>query len=194
MEAFLVMVFLISLSGVMLPGPLFASLLRKGMEDRWAGFKAAVGHSIVEIPLILIIYFGVASFMNREMVKALSGILGGIFLIYLSIPRKGKEREIARNPILLGTLLSALNPLFIMWWLTVGLRLITEASSFGIKGIAFFIPTHLSTDFIWLPVVSLFSSRLGRSRVRTVLLVVSSLLLLCFGIRFIVISTQVFLK
>jgi hypothetical protein len=45
----------VSLSGVMAPGPLATSTLAAGMQRRHAGAWIAVGHAIVEIPLMLLI-------------------------------------------------------------------------------------------------------------------------------------------
>ncbi|GAH55236.1 unnamed protein product, partial [marine sediment metagenome] len=48
----------ISLTGVMLPGPLTAATIAKGYGDKNAGALIAVGHAVIEIPLIAAIYLG----------------------------------------------------------------------------------------------------------------------------------------
>ena len=45
---FFVSVVLISLSGVLMPGPLFAVTLKKAAKSKTAGALIAVGHGIVE--------------------------------------------------------------------------------------------------------------------------------------------------
>ena len=45
----------ISLSGVMLPGPLTAATIAKGYNDKNAGVMIGIGHGIVEIPIIALI-------------------------------------------------------------------------------------------------------------------------------------------
>ena len=48
---FLASVLLISLSGVLMPGPLFAVTVRKAAKSKFSGALIAVGHGIVEFPL-----------------------------------------------------------------------------------------------------------------------------------------------
>jgi len=55
---FLGWVALISASGVIAPGPVFATALARGLDDAKAGLKISAGHALVEIPLILAIFFG----------------------------------------------------------------------------------------------------------------------------------------
>ena len=64
MLPFLVKVAGISLSGVMMPGPVFAVTVAKSYKSRFAGIKIALGHALVEIPLMLLIYFGFGRFFQ----------------------------------------------------------------------------------------------------------------------------------
>jgi len=58
---FLGTVMLISLSGVMAPGPLFAAAVSEGRKNMFSGFVISAGHAAVEIPLIIALFlFGVA--------------------------------------------------------------------------------------------------------------------------------------
>jgi len=53
---FAVLVIVISASGVMAPGPLFAATVSYGLrEGTRAGFKMAIGHTIVELPLVIFV-------------------------------------------------------------------------------------------------------------------------------------------
>jgi threonine/homoserine/homoserine lactone efflux protein len=60
---FLLSVIGISLSGVMAPGPLTAATITKGYNDKYAGVFIALGHGIIELPLMVVIYFGFASYL-----------------------------------------------------------------------------------------------------------------------------------
>ena len=51
-------VFLTSLSGVMAPGPMFTMTLAKSYKSPWTGAQVSLGHAVIEVPLILLIYFG----------------------------------------------------------------------------------------------------------------------------------------
>ena len=57
---FAVMVIAISASGVMSPGPLFSANIIYGIrEGKIAGLKIAIGHTIVEFPLIVFLGAGI---------------------------------------------------------------------------------------------------------------------------------------
>ena len=59
---FSVLVIIISASGVMAPGPLFAANLVYGLKQGTkSGIKMAVGHTIVEFPLVILLGIGVFS-------------------------------------------------------------------------------------------------------------------------------------
>jgi len=61
---FLLRAAVISLTGVMLPGPLTAATIAKGYSDKHAGAWIAAGHAVIEIPLIAAIYFGLGHFIS----------------------------------------------------------------------------------------------------------------------------------
>ena len=50
---------LISLSGVMAPGPMTAFAVGKGSESPHAGALIAIGHGIVEVSLMISVFYGV---------------------------------------------------------------------------------------------------------------------------------------
>ena len=66
---FLASVFLISLSGVLMPGPLFAVTIQKATKRKAAGALIAVGHGIVEFPLMLAIFFVLSQFKIPSFVQ-----------------------------------------------------------------------------------------------------------------------------
>jgi len=87
---FLLSVIAISLSGVMTPGPMFAVTIAKGKFDENAGLYIALGHGIIEIPLIVLIYFGFSQFFTYELVKKSIGFIGGIMLLYMGYSHRSK--------------------------------------------------------------------------------------------------------
>ena len=57
---FSVLVIVISASGVMAPGPLFAANIAHGLRGGVkSGIKMAIGHTIVELPLVILLGIGV---------------------------------------------------------------------------------------------------------------------------------------
>ena len=75
----------ISLSGVMMPGPMFAVTLAKSYRSPWAGTQISLGHAVIEVPLILLIYFGFARFFENNTVQLVLSILGGAMIIWMGI-------------------------------------------------------------------------------------------------------------
>ena len=79
---FLGLVIIISASGVMSPGPLFAANVMYGLrEGKISGLKMAIGHTIVEFPLILFLGIGFFSIENMPEIRIVITILGatGLF-------------------------------------------------------------------------------------------------------------------
>ena len=52
---FLIQVFVISFSGAAQPGPVTATAIALGSRDRYAGLLLALGHGIIEFPLMLLL-------------------------------------------------------------------------------------------------------------------------------------------
>jgi len=176
MVAFLLSVALISLSGVMIPGPNFAVVVAKSYKSPLAGTKVAFGHALVEVPVMLVIYFGLANFFQDELVQIVLSLLGGgmLVLVGLGLFRRARSadeaaRDLPYNSIASGAATSAFNPMFILWWATVGSMLVMKSLSFGLVGFGLFIPVHLACDFIWrvissgFPLFPFWSIRLGHS-------------------------------
>ncbi len=191
---FLASVVLISLSGVLMPGPITAVTMARGSREWKAGSLVALGHGVVEFPLIALIYLGVGVLFQKPPVKMAIGILGGGVLIWLAIEMllnarkaeiKSQEREI--NPFLGGILLSAGNPYFLVWWATVGASLVVQAIGFGTVGLISFALVHWLCDLAWLQFLSWMSFQGGKffgKKLQVAVFIICGLGMLFFGIRF----------
>ena len=191
---FLGLVIVISASGVMSPGPLFAANVMYGLrEGKISGIKMAVGHTIVEFPLILLLGIGFFSIENVPEIRTAITILGAIGLFgfaFLQIRAVTKQKfsletKSGQGPFVAGILLSALNPFFIIWWLTIGLVLISE--SIQIFGIIVLFLFHIWMDYAWLFTIAAFSSRaknyLSKRNFKFIIIGLS-VVLVYFGIEF----------
>ncbi|MCX6003167.1 MAG: LysE family transporter [Chloroflexi bacterium] len=191
MLATIMSVIVISLSGVMMPGPMFAVTVAKSYRSPWAGSKISIGHAIIEVPIILVIYFGFARFFQHQTVQIVLSLLGGGMLIWMGIGMfRAREEVIQRGKdlkygaITAGIVMSAMNPFFLLWWATAGSMLVMKFVEFGTIGLPVFIMTHWLCDFIWLSIVSLLIYRtkaLWGKRFQEWVFVVCSLLLVGFG-------------
>jgi threonine/homoserine/homoserine lactone efflux protein len=193
--AFLIQAVLISLSGVMAPGPLTVVVVGKGAQSPRAGAMIAVGHGLVEFPLMALIVVGLAPVLRHETVSAAIGLAGGAVLLWMgygllrSLRREeDRSKERAASPLMAGVLMSAGNPYFIVWWATVGATLVFRAWEFGVWQFVVFGVIHWSLDLIWYFFLSAASFRgtkvLGTRFLQGVSLV-AGLVLLFFGVRFV---------
>lgn len=178
---FLMQVVLISLSGVIAPGPVTAATLASGMRSRHAGSLIAVGHGIVEFPLMLLVAAGAGTLLTSSVLATGIGLVGGAVLVLMGIGmvRNLRGSDIAtvtpngRSPVWTGVALTAGNPYFLVWWATVGLTLTTRALEIGMLAFGLFALLHWLCDMAWLEGLSLaaFSGvkLLGNGLQRTVL-------------------------
>jgi threonine/homoserine/homoserine lactone efflux protein len=194
---FAIIIIIISASGVMAPGPLFTANVSYGLrEGAKSGIKMAAGHTIVEFPLVILLGIGVFSLESFPEFRTIVSIVGAITLfIFAFVQIKNvlqKNKDIAsipkHSPLITGIILSALNPFFIIWWLTIGFKLISDAMLiWAFSGILIVFFLHIWMDFVWLGGISFLaskSSKLLSSRNYKVIMIGLSLLLVYFGITF----------
>lgn len=194
---FAIIVVVISASGVMAPGPLFAANISYGLRDgARSGIKMAVGHTIVEFPLVILLGIGVVSLEIFPEFRTMISIFGAITLFAFAILQiktvlQKKEHVISKSkqgPLVTGILLSALNPFFIIWWLTIGFKLISDAMLiWAFSGILVVFFLHIWMDFVWLGGVSFLvskSTQIISNRNYKILMIGLSLMLVYFGITF----------
>ena len=196
MLLFLFQVFVISLSGVMAPGPVTAATIAIGARSRHAGALIALGHGIVEFPLIILIVLGTGRILKLPAAQIVIGLAGGAFLLAMAIQMLSSLRSTEKfeakfsgsTPLLTGVLLSATNPYFLLWWATIGLALATTAANLGIWAFVLFAIVHWLCDFVWLCALSWASfkgSVLLGPRVRWIVLLICALAMLVFGLCFV---------
>ncbi len=192
----LVSVILISFFGAMMPGPMFAATLAKSYQSPWAGVWISLGHAVIEVPLILLIYFGFAQFFQVSIVRLVLSVAGSGMIIWLGVNmfrartgvvRKGKD--LPYNAFAAGILTSGFNPFFLVWWATIGGMLIMRMLEFGTLGLIIFTTVHWLCDLVWLTLVSnvIYRTRtFWGQRLQEWLFIACSLLLVGFGIWFLV--------
>ena len=194
---FAIVVIIISASGVMSPGPLFAANVFYGLKGGTkAGLKMAYGHTVVELPLVILLGVGAFSLETFPEFRTYIAIIGAASLfIFAGIQLKQVFKnkldiinEPKHGPFLSGVLLSALNPFFIIWWLTIGLKLISDALIiWSFWGILIMFLLHIWMDYAWLSSIALVSSRISKilsNRNFKFLIIGLSVILVYFGITF----------
>ncbi len=194
---FLGSVVLISMTGVLMPGPLFAVTIEKAAKRKSAGLLIAVGHGIVEFPLMFLIYYGIEQIVAFEVLQTVQitvGLVGGVLMIVMGVQtfrnrnRPVDEHESPKHESLIaGIWTTAANAGFILWWLTVGTALIITARTFGLLAFMAFAGVHWLCDFSWYTGISfaIFKSRqFWTARVHQAVFLFCFAVFMCFGVWF----------
>jgi len=66
-------------------------------------------------------------------------------------------KDMHYNAYTLGILTSALNPMFLLWWVTIGTMFIMKFHAFGVAGLILFVITHEFLDLGWYSFVSVMT-------------------------------------
>lgn len=196
-------VIVVTASGALAPGPLsFGILMQGSKEGARSGFSCAVGHTLVEFPLVLALALGLLAAANQPMIKGVIGVAGGLGLIgfgvlqiYETLKRKTESRGKTRarnlpaSSVVLGLALTGLNPYFILWWLTIGSVLIVQALAFAaIIGVLIMYIAHVWMDYAFLTSLAYFAKKgrnIAGSNYYKLLLRAFGLILVYYGMTFI---------
>ena len=191
LSLFLLSAAAISFTGIMFPGPMTAATIAKGYCDKDAGARIAVGHAVVELPLIAIIYLGFGQFIGSPQVIKAIYIIGGLALFYLGFRMFRAAREapgeligLPSSSVVTGIVITGSNSAFYLWWVFVGTPLIIRAADFGTLGIIMFIVVHWPCDLAWyefLSVVTFKSKKWWTQRVQRTVFTICAFILIGFG-------------
>ncbi|MGI6119557.1 MAG: LysE family transporter [Desulfosporosinus sp.] len=168
----LITIFLASMvmafSGAVMPGPLLTVTIRESMRHGVkAGPQIVTGHALLELLLVFAISIGLGEFIMWSTVKGTIGIVGGLFLFWMAYgiireawdsPDLNLEGSIIGkkgiHPILLGVTVSASNPYWTIWWVTVGAGSLILVANNGVAGVVSFYLGHITADYIWYILVA----------------------------------------
>lgn len=157
--------FIVALSGALMPGPLLSVTISESSRRGFiTGPLLIVGHGVLELVLIAALMLGLAPLLQREEVFIAIAICGSVVLLWMALgmfralPSLTLQSHgtIARNKnlIVTGALLSAANPYWTIWWVSIGLGYILHSSSLGHWGVFSFFSGHILADLVWYSAVS----------------------------------------
>ncbi len=194
----------VSASGALSPGPLSVSAVALGARGSWAsGLKEALGHMTFELPFVIAIGLALAELrgaLSGGPARLVLGVAMAAFIAFFSAEtvrdgvsaiRRGPALDPPRGataaygPYVTGLALTALNPFFLLWWLTVGLVLVRAAGELGLAyGYAVMYPSHVWMDFAWLAALAAVGQggRRALGRWYGALLVVLAVVMLVAGL------------
>ncbi len=193
--------FVLGLTGAMAPGPLLTlTISESARRGGIVGPLLVLGHGILELAVLVLIVAGLDRLLHNHTVFAVISFLGGGILVYMGIDTirglrhysfisEVKPERKRLHPVLAGIVISASNPYWFIWWLTIGAGYVMFARQVGIHGIAAFFAGHISADLAWYTFVSYGMHMGGRhltTKVVKAILFVCSLFLVFFGLFFII--------
>lgn len=192
----------VSASGVLAPGPLFvANMLWGTKRGAMSGVRVAHGHAAVEIVVVAAIAAGIfsasaflSSYARIIAIVGGAAILGFAALQVARIAKNGEANvpSLARwkSPFAVGVALTGLNPFFLVWWLTVGVKLVSDSAAFGpVTGVALLFALHVWMDYAWLAATAYMASKgnvVLKSKYYKVLLLALAAVLIYYGVMFLI--------
>lgn len=155
-------------SGAMMPGPLLTvTISETARKGQLAAFLLIVGHSLLELVLVVGFAFGLLAILENPTLIRSIGVLGGVFLLWMgyglitdafrgriSLDFDRDERHSSVGPVIQGVITSISNPYWTLWWVTIGAGFVLSSLKYGVAGLLFFYVGHILGDFIWYAAIA----------------------------------------
>jgi len=200
--SFIATVVVVTASGALAPGPLFFTNITQGTKlGAKGGLAFSVGHTIIELSLVTFLALTMQFVINEPSIKLVVGVTGGTALLVFGVLQirgaltskssvAGEKQPALKNPLLLGTVFTGLNPYFIIWWLTIGLTLIITALELAsFVGVFIMYISHVWMDYAWLIGTAYLAKKgtnlAGRKGYR-ILMVIFGAILVYFGLYYLI--------
>lgn len=161
----------VTASGALSPGPLtFAAVFGGRSSGVRYGLLEALGHMIFELPLFLFLSLGFsAALVSPDVPKYVSALGGGSLLAYAALTFKellsGSSQTnlsmSSTHPVVVGFALTALNPYFLAWWFSAGVKLVADILLYSSSPIFLLLSyaIHVWMDYLWLALIAWLAHR-----------------------------------
>jgi threonine/homoserine/homoserine lactone efflux protein len=199
-----IQVIAVSASGALSPGPLTIATIALGARGGWrSGILVSLGHTFFELPylVVLVFAFNVLTGFLRASVSILA-VVGALVILYFAylllrdayrgVNLNTSNTLISTNPLIVGFMFTALNPYFLIWWLSIGMTLIAQIQNIGLTSLVIIYPAHVWLDFAWLSIVAGLSKRGSKAlslRGQRIMLATLGVILIIFALNTILKST-----
>jgi threonine/homoserine/homoserine lactone efflux protein len=149
-----------------MPGPLLVAVITgTAATGFWTGEAMVAGHALLELAVVIAVARGLGSLLRRPAVTRAIAAAGGLTLLWLAsgMVRDGLAQHVAAGeaasavagaPLLVGAVVSASNPYWLLWWATAGASYIALSLSRGVPGLGAFFVGHILSDFLWYSLVA----------------------------------------
>ncbi len=180
-------------------GPSGVAVIQNGLTRGFLrAFITGVGVTMADATYLLLVYFGLSSFISFPLIKILIWALGALVLLYLgaqSLREAAQSVDLdramvpaTRNPLLVGYLVNISNPIAIVWWLGVFGSLLGTAANGATKTSALLSSsTILIGILLWHSTMSLLTQwgkRILNEKTAKYIAGIAGLALVLFGLRF----------
>jgi threonine/homoserine/homoserine lactone efflux protein len=180
-------------------GPSGVAVIQNGLTRGFLrAFITGVGVTMADATYLLLVYFGLSSFISIPLIKILIWALGALVLLYLgaqslqeAAQRVDLDRAMVpatRNPLLVGYLVNISNPIAIVWWLGVFGSLLGTVANGATKTSALLSSsTILIGILLWHSTMSLLTQwgkRILNEKTAKYIAGIAGLALVLFGLRF----------
>ncbi|MGB4429667.1 MAG: LysE family transporter, partial [Thermacetogeniaceae bacterium] len=156
-----------------------AVTIKESLEQGWpAGFFITTGHAVAEIAILCLFALGLSTVIQLQWITAVVGIIGGLVLFIMGSDmlmgalrdRVGLDLNGGDKPagqitpgsigraVGAGVIVSAANPYWIIWWLTIGVMYVAEALKYGWLGLGFFYTGHILADYVWYVLIAVIAA------------------------------------
>jgi threonine/homoserine/homoserine lactone efflux protein len=188
-------------------GPASVAVIQNGLKQGFQrAFLTGVGVTLADTTYLMLVFFGLSSFINAPIVKVLIWVFGSIILVYLGIQslRDGTtsfvlEADIgpsSRSPLLAGYLINLSNPLAVIWWLGIFGSILSSAAAGGSRTSALMVSsTILAGILLWHSFIAFLThwgKRFLNQKTIRFINILAGIVLILFGLRlaYLAISTM----
>jgi L-lysine exporter family protein LysE/ArgO len=180
-------------------GPSGVAVIQNGLRQGFLrAFLTGVGVTMADATYLLVVYFGLSSFVGIPMVKVVIWALGAVVLLYLGcqsiregmrgIDLEKSTASTARSPLLVGYLVNISNPVAVVWWVGIfGSLLGASAGDAARIEVLFSSSAILIGILLWHSTMSLLThwgKRYLNETTAKYVSVIAGVALILFGIRF----------
>ena len=181
-------------------GPINIEMIKRGIKNGfWHSWAVGLGGMSADIVLMLLIYFGVSTYLTTPMAQLIMWIFGFLILVYLgyeSIRDAFKEvtisdeveKETKSKSFISGFLIAISNPLNIIFWIGIyGSVLTTTLNTIGTGQALLYSSAIFVGIAAWDLTVATsvnFGRKFANQRFLKWLSVIAGLVLIVFGVSF----------
>lgn len=156
---------IVGFTGAMMPGPVTTLIVTESARRGFiAGPLVTIGHVLLELVMVIALFFGLGDVLKQNVVAGVIGLMGGLFLLWmgwgilksawrgevsLTLSTDGSTSGASSNPVVQGILTSISNPYWLLWWATVGAASLIAFRAYGLAGIVAFYIGHTLADWVW---------------------------------------------